>query len=73
VSAFTAWGWSGQLLRVGCYAADTNVDLWLHDDGAPAGKDVPIKELGRRLAWRIFSSHDERGLAAAVIGHSMGA
>lgn len=72
VRAFTAWGWPGRLLRVGCYAADTNVDLRLHGDGEPADKDVPIKELGRRLAWRIFGNHTERGHAPAVIGHSMG-
>lgn len=72
LAALTAWGWQGKLLRVGFYAADTNVEIRLHEEGAPAGKNVPIKELGRRLAWRIFNDHSAQARSVAVVGHSMG-
>lgn len=72
VGAFEAWGWRGKLLRVGLAAADTNIEVCLGEDGAAAGKDVPIKELGRRLAWRISANQSPWGRYVSVVGHSMG-
>lgn len=71
-SAFTAWAWRGKLLRAGWSAGDTNIEVCLAEDGAAAGKDVPVKELGRRLAWRIFADQSSRGRLTSVVGHSMG-
>lgn len=70
--AFTAWGWRGKLLRAGWSAGDTNIEVCLAEDGAAAGKDVPVQELGRRLAWRIFADQSSRGRLTSVVGHSMG-
>jgi hypothetical protein len=57
---------------VGLAAADTNIEVCLGEDGAAAGKDVPIKELGRRLAWRISANQSSWGRCVSVVGHSMG-
>ncbi|MEU1816805.1 hypothetical protein ABZ543_16610 [Streptomyces roseifaciens] len=65
---FQSEGWSGPLHLVGFYAGDTNCDVTI----AAGDKNTSIQELGKRLAWDIYSRYSQKGQSVDLIGHSMG-
>ncbi|MGW0538247.1 esterase/lipase family protein [Streptomyces sp. NPDC003032] len=53
---------------VGYYRGDVNCDVRIATDD----KNLPIKELGKRLAWDIYERYSKNGRSVDLIGHSMG-
>ncbi|MGW6318139.1 esterase/lipase family protein [Streptomyces sp. NPDC055099] len=74
--AMRSWGWTGKIERVGLYAADTRrkgCTVNLLDPRPELGTvDVPIKDLGKALAWNIYNKYSSRGKSVDLVGHSMG-
>lgn len=74
--AMRAWGWKGKFVRVGLYAADTrkkgcNVNL-LDPNPEKGTVDIPLKDLGKALAWDIYNKYSSKGKSVDLVGHSMG-
>jgi PGAP1-like protein len=69
--AMKRWGWRGKFVQVGFYNGDTRCDLTLvrNNDGT---RDLPLMELGRRLAWKIHNRDSRYGRSVDLVGHSMG-
>lgn len=74
--AMRAWGWTGRFERVGLYAADTRrqgCTVNLLDPKPERGTvDIPIKDLGKALAWNIYNKYSSKGKSVDIVGHSMG-
>ncbi|MFF3335582.1 esterase/lipase family protein [Streptomyces sp. NPDC002888] len=64
-----AWGMTGSYHTVGYYDGNTNCNTTIINGGS---RDVSIKELGRLLAWNIYSSYSKHNLSVDVVAHSMG-
>ncbi|MET7934553.1 hypothetical protein [Streptomyces sp. NPDC005322] len=67
--AMQSWGWKGTFVKVGFYTGD-DCDINLaRTDGT---RDLPLEELGRRLAWNIYLNYSRYGKSVDLVGHSMG-
>lgn len=66
-SAFRARGWRGPLRTWGYYR--NNVRCTANFAGSV---DVPIREVGRHLAWDIYNNYTRRGIKVDIVAHSMG-
>ena len=58
-----------KLRTIGFYNNDRNCDTYFSQR---ADHEVPIQELGRRLAWRIWDDYSRFGVSVDVVAHSMG-
>ncbi|MBO8197351.1 esterase/lipase family protein [Streptomyces smyrnaeus] len=74
--AMKRWGWKGRFVQVKFYNRDTRCDLSLvrrAGNGTYDGsRDLPLMELGRRLAWKIHNRDSRYGRSVDLVGHSMG-
>ncbi|WP_307840818.1 hypothetical protein [Streptomyces sp. GESEQ-4] len=74
--AMRSWGWTGKFVRVGLYAADTRSKgcaVNLLDPHPEQGTvNVPIKDLGKALAWDIYNNYSSKEKSVDLVGHSMG-
>ncbi|MET8748280.1 hypothetical protein [Streptomyces sp. NPDC004728] len=64
-----AWGMTGSYHTVSYYQSNTNCNTTIINGGT---RDVSIKELGRLLAWNIYSSYSRYDISIDVVAHSMG-
>lgn len=64
---FRYHAWRGPLRTWGYYAR--NVRCTANYAGSV---NVPIREVGRRLAWDIYNNYTRRGVKADIVAHSMG-
>ncbi|MGW0277309.1 esterase/lipase family protein [Streptomyces sp. NPDC003006] len=69
--AMKRWGWRGKFVQVGFYNGDTHCNLTLARNG-DGTRDLPLVELGRRLAWKIYNRDSRYGRSVDLVGHSMG-
>lgn len=68
VNRFRALGWTGTIRTVAYYAGDVNCNTRI----ASASSNTSIEELGRILAWDIYSRYSQYGQSVDVVAHSMG-
>ncbi|TCO52615.1 esterase/lipase family protein [Actinocrispum wychmicini] len=66
--AMWSYGWTGSYHTVSFYAPDTNCNTKIYN----GDRNTPINDLGRLLAWNIYSSYSKNGISVDVIAHSMG-
>ncbi|MEU4769767.1 hypothetical protein AB0H12_41760 [Actinosynnema sp. NPDC023794] len=66
--AMRSYGWTGSYHTVGFYRGDTNCNTKILD----GDRDTPIQELGRLLAWNIYTSFSKSNISVDVVAHSMG-
>lgn len=64
-----AWGMTGPYHTVSYYQDNTNCNTTIINGGH---RNVSIQELGRLLAWNIYSSYSKRNISVDVVAHSMG-
>ncbi|WP_318218983.1 hypothetical protein [Streptomyces sp. SCL15-6] len=67
--AMRSYGWTGTYHTVSFYDGDTNCNTKILNGGT---RNVPVKELGRLLAWNIYSSYSKNNISVDVVAHSMG-
>ncbi|MFG2987533.1 esterase/lipase family protein [Streptomyces sp. NPDC048258] len=66
--AMWSYGWKGSYHTVSFYGGDTNCNTKVLD----GTRNTSIKELGRVLAWNIYSSYSKNNISIDVVAHSMG-
>jgi triacylglycerol esterase/lipase EstA (alpha/beta hydrolase family) len=66
--AMRSYGWTGTYHTVSFYKGDTNCNTKILD----GTRDDSIRELGRLLAWNIYSSYSKNNISVDVVAHSMG-
>ncbi len=71
ISTLRAQGFTGPIVRVSFYGADTNCDVNLHSYGSFADRDS-WKAIAKALSNYIYAQYTSKGIAVDVVGHSMG-
>ncbi|MDG9675909.1 hypothetical protein [Micromonospora sp. DH14] len=67
--AMRSWGWKGSYHTVSFYKGDNGCNTVIRENG---DRDVSIYELGRLLAWNIYTSFSKNNISVDVVAHSMG-
>lgn len=68
ISTLRRSGWTGTSRTVAYYSGDRGCNTRL----GSYSRDTSIRELGRRLAWDIYTRYSRHGKKVDVVGHSMG-
>src|SRR3954471_20586618 len=71
VTQLRTQGFTGPIVRVSYYGADTNCDVNLHNYGSFGDRDS-WKSIAKAFSNYVYSQYTSKGIAVDVVGHSMG-
>ena len=71
VSSLRTQGFTGPIIRVSYYGADSNCDVNLHSYGSFGDRDS-WKAMAKALSNYVYSQFTAKGIAVDLMGHSMG-
>jgi hypothetical protein len=71
ISWFQSMGWTGPVVKIGYYSADTNCDVNLHGYGSYGDTDS-WKSIAAAFSHYIYDNYTSKGTTIDIVAYSMG-